>query len=74
MRRKEPNSKVNVISFRINDEEKQMLMEMAEKTGDSISNLLRRKLNLPPTDQRQPQRSMKSPSLHVFSPQHAGNM
>lgn len=49
MARKKPNSKYNVISFRIDDQEKALLQSMAEEQGDSISNLLRRKLNMETT-------------------------
>ena len=55
MRRKEPNSKVHVISFRIDDQEKELLLEMAAKSGDSLSDLLRKRLNLPSNKQRQAQ-------------------
>ncbi|SHJ83079.1 hypothetical protein SAMN02745165_03292 [Malonomonas rubra DSM 5091] len=67
MRKKEANSKQHVISFRIDDSEKEVLLGMAAKSGDSISNLLRRKLNLPLLPQMERQkRGVSAHTLKAF--------
>ena len=45
--RKKAQSNVHVISFRVNDEERDALLKQAQRCGGNLSLLIRKKLEMP---------------------------